>query len=678
MTPSDVPTRPGSLPADAQWNDDASEWLQTTTGTDGTVRLRRYRIEGTLSFEGTLADGQLHGPFSRFHRSGAVSRTGEYQNGQIHGIVTCYASPERGDEPLRCCCVPPGAMRMDARFSEGSLQRESFFDGEGHPLLSDGSLRPDRPARISEKAEYEESTQRWRLGIVDGTTGQSTGTWRWWRQDASLHEEADYRASRRIARRLYDESGVMFESVHFLVHEGFEDIVDGDWWRSLDAVQAAPHGDDRIRVIRGHHARGARIGEWSFESADGSFRRTISIGEPWNEESFARILVDKPPTATWRQIALSLFEAGQVRVALVALARAASTEDALIDLSARLQSSCIPLAPASAVVEAERAIDAEGRNVESLLEALVGGADAAMIFRALAVEIGGTGAIGMQLVNASIALAPGRHETWVTRVLLQLERGQFASARADIALLSEHSPEAAIFLDEYLAVLTPQWDFWPTSLALPDLGEEYSLEVAQPLSRIIWAVNLYATRIEAIRTAFSRIAPDASSVLPPSILGTVAVPLRNLKTEIEDEDEEGNAELTAVTIDETVALETYGAPALIRMARASWNALSWLCWSIGCDAVTVPEAIGSHPDYARALNLAIARAWRANDVLVTGGLRARTKGIPSFEWRGHDIDSLPRTLAEFVADEYAEMRAVLLWLTNEGNLSPFQDDLRRV
>jgi len=96
MTPSDVPTRPGSLPADAQWNDDASEWLQTTTGTDGTVRLRRYRIEGTLSFEGTLADGQLHGPFSRFHRSGAVSRTGEYQNGQIHGIVTCYASPERG------------------------------------------------------------------------------------------------------------------------------------------------------------------------------------------------------------------------------------------------------------------------------------------------------------------------------------------------------------------------------------------------------------------------------------------------------------------------------------------------------------------------------------------------------------------------------------------------------
>jgi hypothetical protein len=678
MTPSEVPTRPDTLPAEAQWNDDSSEWLHTDAEADGASKLRRYRMDGTLSFEGILRDGQLHGPFSRFHRSGAVSRSGQYQNGQIHGIVTCYASPERGDEPLRCCCVPPGAVRMDARFEAGNLQRESFFDGEGHPLLSDGSLRPDRPVGMSERAEYEEATQRWRLGVVDGSTGQSTGTWRWWRQDASLHEEADYQASRRIARRLYDESGVMFESVQFLVHEGFEDIVDGDWWRSLDAAQAAPHGDERIQVIKGHHARGARVGNWSFESADGKFCHTVSIGQPWDAAVFASIQGDNPPQPSWRQTAETLFESGQVRVGIVALARAASTEGALYELQSRLQASCIPLIAESALAEAQRAIDAEGRNVESLLEALVGGADAALIFRSLAVEIGGTGAIGVQLVNASIALAPGRQETLVTRVLLQLERGQFPAARADVALLSEHSPEAAVFLEEYLAVLTPTWDFWPTQLDLPELGEEFLLEVAQPLPRVVWAVNLFATHLEAIRTALASIAPDATSVLPPRVAGTVAVPLRNLKTEIEDEDEEGNAELTEVTVDETLELDTLGAPALIRMARASWNALAWLCWSVGCDTVSVPTAIVSHPDYAKALNLAIARAWRAKDVLVTGGLRARTKEIPSFDWRGHDIDSLPRTLAEFVADEYAEMRAVLLWLTNEGNVSPFQDDLRRV
>ena len=673
-----MPLRPAALPADAQWSEETSEWMQTTAPADGPPLQRRYRPDGTLAFEGTLADGQLHGPFSRFHRSGEVSRSGAYENGQLHGIVMCYASEERGDEPLRCCCVPPGAARMEARFDAGSLQRESFFDAEGNPLLSDGSIRPERPAGVSDRADYEEQTQRWRLGVIDGSTGQSTGTWRWWRQDASLHEEADYQSSRRIARRLYDESGVIFESVQFLVHEGYEDIVDGDWWRSLDAAQAAPHGDARFAVCKGQYARGARVGNWSFESADGAFRHTVTIGKPWDAEAFARIQGDSPTLATWRQTAESLFETKDVRVALVALARAVSTEGALSELKARLQTACIPLVAESAVVEAQQAIDAEGRNVESLLEALVGGADAAMIFRALAVELGGTGAIGLQLIDASIALAPERHETLVTRVLLQLERGLFPSARADLSRLSEHSPEAALFLEEYLAVLNPVWDFWPTQLALPELEEDFLLEPAQPLAAFVWAMNLYATRLEAIRTAVERICPEAGAVLPPRLQGTVEVPLRNFKTEIEDEDEEGNAELTEVAIDETVSLETLGVPALIRMARATWNALAWLSWSAGCDAVALPTSVTPHPDYARALNLAIVRAWRAKDLLVTGGLRARTQEMPSFEWLGHDIDGLPGTLAEFVADEYGEMRAVLLWLTNAGNVSPFQDDLRRI
>jgi hypothetical protein len=96
------------------------------------------------------------------------------------------------------------------------------------------------------------------------------------------------------------------------------------------------------------------------------------------------------------------------------------------------------------------------------------------------------------------------------------------------------------------------------------------------------------------------------------------------------------------------------------------------------DEVTVPLDVVSRETYPQALALSVQRAWRARDQVVTSGLRSMTQGVPDFEWQGRGIADLPASLVDVCIDEWIEARAVLLWLSNEGNVSPFQDDLRRV
>jgi hypothetical protein len=74
--------------------------------------------------------------------------------------------------------------------------------------------------------------------------------------------------------------------------------------------------------------------------------------------------------------------------------------------------------------------------------------------------------------------------------------------------------------------------------------------------------------------------------------------------------------------------------------------------------------------------MAVARFWRAQDRLSTGGLIARSQGVAGFQWEGFDIDTMPQRFAEIAATEYLELRSLFLWLASADNLSPFQSDLR--
>jgi len=113
-------------------------------------------------------------------------------------------------------------------------------------------------------------------------------------------------------------------------------------------------------------------------------------------------------------------------------------------------------------------------------------------------------------------------------------------------------------------------------------------------------------------------------------------------------------------------------------ARSDWAALGWLCWSVGLDAIALPERLESRPNLAAAVHQATLRCWRAHDRVRTRGLVALSRKIPGFNWEGMPIDEVPTHLSELVAAEYLEIRAQFLWQLFEQNPSPFQRDLRRV
>jgi hypothetical protein len=190
---------------------------------------------------------------------------------------------------------------------------------------------------------------------------------------------------------------------------------------------------------------------------------------------------------------------------------------------------------------------------------------------------------------------------------------------------------------------------------------------------------VYATRLALLRAALAERVGGEPVWLPPALDGLLPdgpVALRKETTQIVDETEEGS-ETTEVAVDESFEASGLGIPALMRMARMQWTALGWLCWSAGLARVALPGALAPPADFPQAAGMIIARYWRAQDAVVTGGLRSMTAGVPSFVWEGMDIDGLPRHLAEIAHDEYLESRAVILFLASRENLSPFQSDLRQ-
>jgi hypothetical protein len=132
-----------------------------------------------------------------------------------------------------------------------------------------------------------------------------------------------------------------------------------------------------------------------------------------------------------------------------------------------------------------------------------------------------------------------------------------------------------------------------------------------------------------------------------------------------------------VTVDEQLVLEpATSLPTLLRLARREWAGLCWLCWSAGLERVALPTELHAPAAFGAAAGMSIERLWRCRDKLITGGLRALTKGVPGFVWEGLEIDLVPAVLAEIAADEHLEMRAVFYWLCDAGVQSPWQSNLR--
>jgi hypothetical protein len=673
----DQPERAAGVPAAGVWSPHLEKWQVCARDDQGAWvgECLRYRADGTLFSRSRYIAGRQEGPFTVFHRDGQLAREGTFVADMLDGPVTHYTGTGPGSDPLRACCVPPNAVRMQVRYRAGEFIDELFYDAHGKALQSDGTPWPPRPATVPEEASYDETTKGWAV--------RTPNRERLWDAAGAPTAENDFTGPGiRSATRTFDAAGAVVEAQEV----DAEGRRHGEYFRHF-AADAPPHYTDaRIRAERGRYEHGQPVGRWSLLAADGSTLRTVDRGAAFADEAVATSPAFAETTADggaagWWALARELRAAGRVREALVAAARAAvgaGDRAAFVAFRSELVEA---LAPAVEAQWGDLLVQTADATVAAVLDGLVGGADAAAALRSLAGVTPGQTVVALELVEASLLLAPDRRLTHMTRALLRFQRGDEAGTLADAEAIAGEIPEVAASLRDYVRAVFRPYDFVPPGEPLivdEDLAG-VAAEIAQGPEALRRVAGVYATRLRRLRVAVTALlAPGASPRWLPPDLGALLpdgdVPLRRERITCDLEPgAEGPPE--QIELDEEVAIGA-GVPALVAAAHADFAALAWLCWATGLDQVALPTTIAARPELAAAMRLVVTRCWRAQDRVSTGGLVARAREVPGFDWQGTDIDDLPTYLAEMAAAEYLAVRSMFLWLASPDTLSPFQDDIR--
>lgn len=679
-----TPNRPAAVPETGVWDAEQGKWEVARKDEHGVRDGERllYRDDGTLFARARFVAGVQDGPFVVYHRDGTVAREGHYVSGRLDGTVTAYASENPGGERIRACCVPMGAARLCERYRAGEFLLEIFYDREGRAILSDGRLCPARPDGLPELAQYDESRGGWAL--------RSRELDRFWSEDGKLTDEVVHKGEGARVVRSFDATGQLRQECGFTAPP--DDQPDGPCYRRFPDAEASPYADARIRQERGTYEGGQPTGRWTFMDAEGQILRTADRGAAFRGDDDARLLAAAPVDGDWPSQARALAADGRLRQAFVVAARGAAATGDRAALERFRAEHIVPLTADREAQWGEALAQSTDTTVAGVLDALVGGADAAAAFRALASVFPGRHVAASDLVEASLLLAPERRMTHLTRALLRFQRGDREGALADAEVIAGESAEAADSLRSYAAVVFRGFDGWPgqeTFAPDPELAG-LPLELGHGVEEIHHAIGVYATRIGRARAAIRALLADgAPAWLPPDtapLLPGGAVALRHDTIECEPEvpdpsvgDGDGaDAAPETIEINEELATDGAGVPELLTVAHADWAALSWLCWAVGVDRVELPDAATARGELATAMQMVVRRTWRIKDRLASGSLIARSQGVPGFAWQGIDIDELPRHLAEVAAAEYVAARSMFIWLASADALSPFQDDIRDV
>ncbi len=678
------PERPASVPENAVFHEDKSEWSVGAVDEHGKPSGAHvfFRHDGSKVLDCRYENGLLEGAFRRFHPNGELARQGEYQAGKMHGRVQAFASQGHTPEALRICCVPPGAFRLETTYDQGDrTENERFYNKEGQLLLSDGSIHPDRPRQVPAGAAFEETSRRWREGGYNGK-GERDGLFRWWATEGALLEERHFLAGKEHGTsRWFSEPGDLQDESHF--QEGKRC---GPYFRHCGPDVYA---DARIRSQRGSFKDDLVSGRWDFLGDDGNVVASTDLGVPLGDASSSPAFARTARSADgWTQVARALRDEHRTGEALCALARAAAVTKDQAALVRQLDEARPGLRPEHATAIASQAIKIADANITWLVDALLRGGEPALLFRSIASSCPGASQASLDFVDAAIVLAPELEPCYVTRALIDLSLGDPDSASSDAEHLSDDYVEQREFLQSYRRVLFPTFDFWPARARFDSLLTDLPEEPCQPLSKVREAIQKCATRLQLVRGLISEQVPSAPAWQLPDL--SVLLPrgpatLERRVFEITFDDEElaanGNDQqaeaIERVQVDETLDLTGLDVASLMRRARADWNALTWLCWSVGLDRVALPESMSPPANFAEAVGMAIERHWRSRDKLTTAGLRAMTKGLRGFEWEGMEIDAMPAFLAEIVAQEYTDLRAVFFFLCDDRQESPWQDNLRK-
>lgn len=654
---SRAPKRPESVPAKARWVAEDQEWEAGTLDDEGRRQgaFTYWRPDGTKVNECRFVDGRPHGPFRRFHENGEVSQDGEFEDGQLHGTRRWFACDAPTTERMHEGGVSPAVRRSEMDYVKGRVVGVRHFDASGRRVTPAGEPYPDQPASVDDGAEFRPDEDAWTTGQADERTAARVGRWRIWTRDGVLREDSTWAKGQRHGAA------------------------------TLHVVGPSPFADARIVSQQGTFDGGQPAGVWKLLDASGAVVRTVDFGDPRALDAAPRLeaFADVGRSSDeWLALARARFEAGAVAEGLCLSARAAAAARSPRPLLDALGARARPMTPEAADALAE---EADG-EVPALATALVRGAEPSAVLRKLAVALdqAQTSRAALDYVNAALLLAPEKLEYLFTRALVLMSLGLDGQAQRDASDLASAQPEQAEFLLDYLRFLFPRFDFWPAKETPQTYYSGLPDAPVRSLDEVRAVAQKLASRLQALRTAMlEKVTPAAPWLLPDvsALLPDGPVPLESGSLEVgpddDDDDEVGDDdEREPVDFDETVEVDGAEVPTLVRLARADWNALCWLCWSAGLDRVALPQALAPPDDFAQAAGMSAQRLWRARDQRVFGGRNARAQDIPSFEWEGADIGALHPNLASIAEQQYAEMKAVFLWLSDAAARSPWQDGLR--
>lgn len=639
--------RPDGLPANAEWNEEDAEWAAGPKDGEGHKhgQWKYWRADGTLCNECPYVHGQAHGPFKRFHESGEVSQAGQFVEGELHGTRTWTATEEFTTEQMHENGVSTKVRRTEIDYDHGRVAAIRHFDGANRRVLpTTGEPYPDRPKGVPDEAEFIETESHWAWVKVDGE-GNRDGFCRFWKPDGSFEMEAQY------------DKGERHGPYASITQEG-EFTLAG------------------VTLIRGACEHDHAVGKWLFENAKKEVIASRELGLLQTEEQIADSTVLSSvslPAEDWRAFAQKCLDEKHPGEAVLAFARATATDYDLKPLMQTLSRHALPRSyPAGAQVAASLA-DVEGFSpyVNSILR----GGDPAQLLRGIAIQLdqGNRPRAALDFINAAILLAPERTSYLFTRGLVLMSLGLDRHAALDAQTLEKSEGDRGRFLDHYVQVLFPTFDFWAakelpetTYTGLPD-------KPGQDLGAVQRVVQKYATRLQMLRARMLEFLKQGVSMrwLPPDLSHLLKEGPVDLDTE-ELEQEEGDP----IAIDETLEIENSQLPDLLRIARADWHALNWLCWACGLSEVVMPKKLVPPKTFGQAAGMSAQRLWRCRDRRITGGQAARGQGAKGFFWEGIDIDSLEGPLVPIAEMQYAETQAMFYWLSDASNISPWQDNLR--
>ncbi len=642
---SKAPKRPAGVAAKAWWDEGDQEWVFGPL-VDGQKHgdFTFWRPDGTKCNECLMVRDVADGPFKRFHESGDVSQDGAFVKGQLHGTRRWFSTDAPTTENTRPAGVSQQVWRSEMDYVQGRVVGVRHFNRDDERVSpTTGAPYPERPEAVDAGAEFVEPKEEWHRGDADGETQQKVGRWKVWARDGQLKEDVRYVADERHGEA------------------------------TLFVVGPTPFLDPAVALERGEFFEGQRTGRWELCDAKGAVLHVADYGDTRSLEVARLPAYSNDPCVDYAQRARQLEGEGKIVEALVTWARAAGLTRDATGFRALLARVARPVLEAHAE---QLALEVD-RPTNWLGYELVEGAQPALILNQIGVALdqGGQCRAALDFTNAAILLAPERSEFLYTRALILMSLGLRDQAERDANELAAESPDRAEFLLLYLRGLFPAWLFTPALEALTTSDEDVPAEPVRALEEIQDLARKYATRLQLVREALLvRLSPQNPAVPPDlsALLPSGPVELEAGQYEYEDDD----GELQSVDFDEGPARAGADVPTLLRLARADWHALTWLCWAAGSSEVMIPDELAPPADFGQASSLAQQRLWRSRDQRAFKGRNAQQHGVASFEWEGTEMAEIPPPIAAIAEQDYAEMQALFSWLIDVKLKTPWQDNLR--